>query len=168
MIFLHPTSGAIAVTTELRDQLSGAVAAVLCAGGGMSRFRTGPRARTGQVIPFPRAARRIRRTGGRNSAPRGKASRLDLIAATVLAALVAAPRIWISGAFEIGGLIAGVVATLVGGFVATVALDLLSPRWRLAAHAALLALTLGAWFVPDLRASALLLAVVAWLRWDLR
>ncbi|TPE47319.1 hypothetical protein [Amaricoccus solimangrovi] len=86
----------------------------------------------------------------------------------MLATLVATPRLWIGGAFEVGGLIAGTVATLLGGFVALVALGLLSTRWRLAPHMALAALILGAWFVPEPRASALLFAVVAWIQWDLR
>lgn len=80
---------------------------------------------------------------------------------------MATPGTWVGETFHLG-LAPGIAATLLGGFVALVALGLLSTRWRLAAHAALLALTLGALFLPELRASAAVFVVVAWLRWDLR
>ncbi|PZQ46078.1 MAG: hypothetical protein DI556_21205 [Rhodovulum sulfidophilum] len=120
------------------------------------------------MIPFPteRARRGLRRGGGHGGGGFG-ATRLDLIAATVLIILVATPCIWIGEAFSFG-LILGFAATLLGGLVSIVALDLLSQRWRLVADIIILALVVGAWFVPELRAPALLLAIVAWIQRDLR
>lgn len=85
----------------------------------------------------------------------------------MLATLVATPRLWIVDAFSFG-LILGFAATLLGGLVYIVALDLLSQRRRLVAYITLIALVVGAWFFPELRAPALLLAIVAWVQRDLR
>lgn len=139
MISVHATRGAIAsngVTVESGSRQPGAVVAILRVGDGISRSRACPAGRGGLIIPFPRAGGRVRRNGVGDTGLPGTASRLDLIAAAALAALVATPPIWIGGAFEFGGLVAGAVATLAGGFVAIVALGLLSGSWRVATHAA--------------------------------
>lgn len=131
MISVHATRGAIAsngVIVESGSRQPGAVVAILRVGDGISRSRAFPAGRGGLIIPFPRAGGRVRRNGVGDIGLPGTASRLDLIAAAARAALVATPPIWIGGAFEFGGLVAGAVAI--------VALGLLSGSWRVAAHAA--------------------------------